>query len=76
MLPAKDFLANLQSLFEQRFGFGIVAHILIKRRQIVQAFRCIEMLAAKDLLTNLQSLFKVVRLWHTRAFPGTARLGY
>ena len=58
MLPAKDFLANLQSLFEQRFGFGIVAHILIKQRQIVQACGRIGMLPAKDFLANLQSLFE------------------
>jgi len=36
MLPAKDLLANRQSLFEQRFGFGMVAHRLIEQRQIVQ----------------------------------------
>ncbi len=58
MLAAKDFEANFQSLFEQRFGFGIVAHRLIKRCQIVEAARRNGMLAAKDLLMNLQSLFE------------------
>src|SRR5215469_10428720 len=46
MLPAKDFLANLQRLFEQRLGFGMVAHRLIKRRQVVQASCRIGMLIA------------------------------
>src|SRR5271165_6254667 len=57
MRAAKDSLANLQSLFEKRFGFGIVAHHPIELRQTVQAFCRIGMLAAKDFEANLQSLF-------------------
>jgi len=35
MFGAERRLLNHQSLFEQRFGFGIVAHRLIEQRQIV-----------------------------------------
>src|SRR5260370_5993696 len=64
MLAAKDLLMNLQSLFEQRFGFGIVAHILIKRRQIVQACRRIWILIAfRTLCKNNQFLSQRNRLF-------------
>jgi len=42
----KSTLAKIAS-GEQRFGFGIIAHRLIKRRQTVQAYRCIGMLPAR-----------------------------
>ncbi len=53
----KSTLAKIAS-GEQRFGFGIIAHRLIKRRQTVQAYRCIGMLPAKDLLADLQNLLE------------------
>src|ERR1700730_4710374 len=57
MLWTKDLLADLQSLFKQRFGFSIVTHRLIEHREIVDALCRIRMLLAKDVLPNLQSLF-------------------
>ena len=57
MLAAKDFFLNLERFFVQRFGFGILAHIPIKRRQIVEACCRIGMLSAKDFLSNLERLF-------------------
>ena len=57
MRSAEDFLLNLERFFVQRLGFGIVAHIPIKRRQIVQACCRIGMLSAQDFLSNLERLF-------------------
>ena len=47
-------LENLERLFVQWLGFAVIAHIPIKRRQIVHACGRLGMLPAKDFLSNLE----------------------
>ena len=54
---AEHILTNLQGLIVQRFGFSVVAHLLKKARQIVEAYCYIRVPAAKHFSANLESLF-------------------
>ena len=56
MLGAERFLANRQRAPEERFGFGVVAHRLVKQRQVVEAACGVGMLRTICLFTDLQEL--------------------
>ena len=50
MFRAKRFLADFERALIERFGFGVVAHVLIKQRQIVEALGGVGMFRAERFL--------------------------
>ena len=54
MFRAERFLADLQRALIERFGLGVVAHGIVKLRQIVEACRGVGMLRAEGFLADLQ----------------------
>ena len=77
MFLTQDFLPDPKRFLEERFGFGVLAHVLIQPGHVIAAHRRVGMFRAQDLLPDPERFLEgAVRLWRTRPLPGTARPGY
>ena len=54
MLRAERFLPDRQRAAVERFGFGVVAHRVVKRRQVVEAGGGVGMLRAERFFADRQ----------------------
>ena len=58
MFWPKDLLVDLEHFLKERFGFGVLAHILVQLAQVIEAERRVGMFWPKDLLRDLERFLK------------------
>ena len=67
MIRAERFLCDLQRALIERFGLGVVAHVMIKHRQIVEGRGGVRVLRAERFLADLRARAdRAVRPWRSR----------
>ena len=52
MFWPKNLLPDPERLLVERFGFGVLAHILVQQGQVIEALRRVGMFWPKDLLAD------------------------
>ena len=58
MVRAKNLLPDPKRFLKERFGFGVLAHSLVKLGQVLEADRGVEMFWPKDLLQDPERFLK------------------
>ena len=58
MFWPKNLLPDPKRFLVERFGFGVLAHILVQQGQVIEAGRRVGMFSAQDLLPDPERFLK------------------